>query len=128
MSWHVNRIDSKFVTACLGFVEGMAEEEVVDNDPDSLDFLNPPAPLVVNRLWPTDSWRRMNDAEVSAVESVMMTLPSRIQRIFNAATEYRSDDDHLAVAGADRDRPFRRRESRGDFGPFGLTEEQADMV
>lgn len=51
----------------------------------------PGAPLTV--LYPTDLWRRMTDGEVSAVEGVMNSQPARIQRIFNAATEYRSDDE-----------------------------------
>ncbi|MBS0257267.1 MAG: hypothetical protein JSR13_06070 [Proteobacteria bacterium] len=55
------------------------------------DLPSPPENVAV--LYPTDLWRRMTDAEVSAVEAVMVTQSSRIQRIFNAATEYRSDDE-----------------------------------
>ncbi len=53
---------------------------------------SPPAEEIII-LYPTDLWRRMTDEEVSAVESVMSDQPARIQRIFNSATEYRSDDE-----------------------------------
>lgn len=54
---------------------------------------DPPKQPVVSILYPTDLWRRMTDDEVTAVEAAMEAQTSRIRRIFNAATEYRSDDE-----------------------------------
>lgn len=75
------------------FQEGFAEEFLEEDNPEVIAFLNLPELPVVIKLWPTDLWRRMGDAEVIAVENIMGSQTARIQRIFNAATEYRSDDE-----------------------------------
>jgi hypothetical protein len=42
MEWFVNRVDGRIVTACTGFVAGMAEEgPIAEDNPELQAFLNP---------------------------------------------------------------------------------------
>ncbi|WCA57763.1 hypothetical protein G6M16_008665 [Agrobacterium tumefaciens] len=73
--------------------KGFAEEFLKNDSPEVVEFNKRGAVSQVTILYPADLWRRMTDDEVVAVESVISTQPARIRRIFNAATEYRSDDE-----------------------------------
>jgi hypothetical protein len=72
-----------------GVERDLTPVEIADAGFEPLPEFSEPAKVI----YPTDLWRRMTDAEVAAVEGVMGAQPSRIQRIFNAAIEYRSDDE-----------------------------------
>lgn len=78
----------------MKIIENGIEREMTEEEISSAGF--EPAPLPespITIVFPTDLWRRMTDGEVSQVEAQIGTQPSRVQRIFNAATEYRSDDE-----------------------------------
>lgn len=72
-----------------GVERDLTPSEITDACFEPLPEFSEPAKVI----YPTDLWRRMTDAEVAAVEGVMVAQPPRVQRIFNAATEYRSDDE-----------------------------------
>ncbi|CAH0339567.1 hypothetical protein [Rhizobium sp. CECT 9324] len=42
---YVNRTGGKITTVCPGFVAGMAEEQIADDDPELLAYLHPPVPI-----------------------------------------------------------------------------------
>ncbi|KAA3504588.1 hypothetical protein DXM27_05080 [Rhizobium rhizogenes] len=93
MGVYVQREAGSIVGLYANLQADIAEEFMDEDDTEVVAFLNPPSAPEVIKLWPTDLWRRMTDIEVAAVENAMATQPARIQRIFNAATEYRSDDE-----------------------------------
>lgn len=101
MDWHVRRIDGKIVTACPGFVAGMAEEQVADDDADLLQFLNGAEPSPFKPIEPVPFWN-------AAFE--MLTPPLKKSDIYAAIAD--PDERYLAELAIEgrktyvRDDPF----------------------
>lgn len=70
-----------------------AVEELADDHPEVVAFLNPPPPSQTVVLYPVDLWSRLTNAEAEQVEAVMLEQPVRLQNIFRAASSYRSDHE-----------------------------------
>lgn len=47
----------------------------------------------VTILYPADLWRRVTDEEADAIGEAMGTQPFRLRKIFETASQYRSDDE-----------------------------------
>lgn len=90
-------------------VNGIQSEMTPEEEAEFLASLPiiEPQPTVIPKML---LWTRLTDAEAEAVSAAMAAQPARMQGIWNAATEVRSDSEFFgtleafltAVLGADR--------------------------
>jgi hypothetical protein len=81
MVWYVNRVDGKIVTACPGFVAGMAEDgPIAEDDIELLAFLNPSiyTPPITKRQLRLTLVR--HGIPISSISSAINEMPDGIEK------------------------------------------------
>lgn len=91
MTVFVSRASDGKINGVYAYIcEGVAEEELPEDNPEVISFQNPQGPYTIPKML---LWTRLSDTEATAVDTAMSAQPARMRGIWNSASEVRSDSE-----------------------------------